>query len=75
VSELVPFPLNGNRQAKATGRDLAQVACGRAVGLAVIDQEADLNAARVEAVAYVGVRAMPTGKACRCSTSPTCGRS
>src|SRR4051794_38681915 len=58
VPDLVPFSMNGNRELKATGRDLAQVARGRAVGLAVIEQQADLNAARVDAVAYVGVRAM-----------------
>jgi len=58
MPELVPFPLNGSREPKATGRELAQVERARRVGLAVIDQVADHQTARVDAVAYVGVRAM-----------------
>lgn len=59
MTEMVPFTgaaLKG--EPRALRRELARIDGQRQVGLAKIDQAADLQAARVAALGYVGKRAM-----------------
>ena len=59
MSEIVPFGSGlARRESRAVGRELARLESRAQVALGRIEIEADLQAARVHGVAYVGKQAM-----------------
>lgn len=57
MSELVPQRVSG-RESRQVGRELSRLDAQGRVGMARINQAADLQAERVAAVGYVGKRAL-----------------